>query len=422
MSEKTFKKEVVMGKLWLRNALILVTFLLFASGCATVSTTGMLEYDPGQKDTRIDDVKFSLLVYEENRGARNITEEARKYYPSLFNDDFTSLPVWFELRCYSDRISHDEGALIFALSLTLIPGPEHDEIKGCTGRLKVHGIDGYIINKEVGYRFEKSYVVPGPLYWPFVPLVHSRKQFEPLQEQTRVEYAVRALKEADPAKLKDMYNYRKKRLQKVSIYGEPYWVFVGLDQSEKARQEGKGRQDRAIVRFWKDYPKPLDRPLDSIVGAVYENDSWQPVMSIPRRLSLKKLTMVSVKLEDGKPAGIEVKEDIKPRIEYFMYLSNPNDAEELRWSNNMLVDAKNITFPEDLKQKDKDSLIQLQTQLEKEILRLNENLSKLELSLQQKLVKNEDVRFENSLIPLYQQRISIFEALITSLKQALRFK
>ncbi len=401
---------------------LFILILLFSSGCAMVSMNGMLEYDPSKKDSKIDDVKFSLIVIKNNQPL-NMTEKAKEKYPHIFSNEFTSLPVWLELNCKHERVDHsDTGPLIFALSLTLIPGPEHDENDSCSGYARLYGMDEYLINKPVNYYFNKSWVVPGPLHWLFVPLVHSRKQFEPLQEQTLVEYAFRSISEVETSKLKEAYNYRKARMQKIAIYGEPYWVFVGLEQSEKAKKEGKEKHDIASVLFWKDYPQPLAKPMEGVVIAIKENDQWKPVMSIPRRMGLKKLTMVSAKIQDGRPLGVEVKEDVRPKIEYFLYLSNPNDPEEIRWSNNMLVDAKNLTFSDDLKQKDRDSLIKMQTELEKELLRLNENLSKLELSLQQKLVKNEDVRAENELIPLYQQRLSIFEALITSLKQTLKFK
>lgn len=400
---------------------LFILIFLFSS-CAMVSMNGMLEYDQSKKDSKIDDVKFSLIVLKNNQPV-NMTEKAKEKYPHIFSNEFTSLPVWLELNCKHERVDHsDTGPLIFALSLTLIPGPEHDENDSCSGYARLYGIDEYLINKPVNYYFNKSWVVPGPLHWLFVPLVHSRKQFEPLQEQTLVEYAFRSVSELDQVKLKDMYNYRKARLQKIAIYGEPYWVFVGLNQSKKAEKEGKGEHDIANALFWKDYPQLLAKPVESVVIAIKENAQWKPVMSIPRRLGLKKLTMVTARIQDNRPSGVEVKEDLKPKIEYFLYLSNPYDSEEIRWSNNMLVDAKNLTFSDDLKQKDRDSLIQMQTELEKEILRLNENLSKLELSLQQKLVNKEDTKAENELIPLYQQRLSIFEALITSLKQALKFK
>ncbi len=396
--------------------------LLLGVGCATVGTQGMLNVDPTKKDSKINDVKFSLFTIK-NGNVVDITDNAIKYYPNIFSNEFTALPVMFELKCNHQRIDNSsEGALIFVFTLTLVPGPDYDEIDSCYGRLELRGFNEFLINKDVSYEFTKSWWIPGPLYLPFVPFVHSKKQFEPLEEQTLVEYAVVAINHADPIKLENMYNYRKQRLQKVTIYGEPYWVFISLDQTEKASQEGKGKLDVATLLFWKDYPKPLDRNLERVVVATYENDTWQPVMSIPRRLGLKKLAMVSVKIEDERPASVVIKEDVQPKIEYFMYLSNPNDPEEIHWSNNMLIDAKNLTFPDGLRQKDRESLLELQTQFEKEILRLNEKLSKLDLSLQQKLIKNENVQFENALIPIYQQRITIFEALIASIKQAMQFK
>lgn len=404
-----------------KSLALLILILLFSSGCATVSMHGMLEYDPSKKDSKIDDVKFSLIVIKNNYPI-NMTEKAKEKYPHIFSNEFTSLPISISLNCSSERVDHNEGALIYSLTLTLVPGPLDSKIDKCSGSIELNAPDGFLIKSNINYYFDRMTWVPGPLHLPLVPLVHSRKKFEPLEEETLIEYAFRSISEVGPSRLKDTYNYRKARLQKVTIYGEPYWVFVGLKQSEKAMKEGRGEHDIADARFYKDYPQLLAQPIDNIVIAIKENDRWKPKMSVPRRLGLKKLTMVSAKIQDGRPLGVEIKEDVRPKIEYFLYLTNPNDPGEIRWSNNMLVDAKNLTFSDDLKEKDRDSLVQMQIELEKEILRLNENLSKLELSLQQKLVKNEDVRAENELIPLYQQRLSIFEALLTSLKQALKFK
>lgn len=400
--------------------LLIISFIL--NSCATVSTTGMLEYDPANKDSKIDGVKFSLLV-DRNNTTLNMTNKAKEKYPHVFSDEFTALPLVYKLDCRHEFEPSDPAwALLSGFSLTLIPAAMTEEYDSCSGNLFLSEIDGYIINKKVYYSFEKTEWFPGLVWWIIAPFVHSRQKFEPLEEQTLIEYAFKSVSEVNQDRLKGVYNYRKSRLKKVTVYGETYWVFVGLDQSVKERKEGKGKHDIASAIFFKDYPQILSKPIDSVVIATRENEQWKPLMSIPRKLGLKKLTMVSAKIVNNLPVSIEIIEDVKPKVEYFIHLSNPTDHEEIRWSNNMLIDAKNLTFSEDLRLKDWDSLVKLQIELEKEILKLNENLSRLELSFQQKVVKNEDTKFENELIPLYQQRISIFEALITSLKQALKYK
>ncbi|MCX7769707.1 MAG: hypothetical protein N2202_01335 [Proteobacteria bacterium] len=401
----------------IRNFIWLFILLLLLSNCATVTKTGMFEYEPSKKEMKIDNTTFSLIV-NKNNWNYNFTENARKYYPNIFYDDFSSLPVFLNLNCDSDiRQSDPAYSLISAFSLMTIPVPMMEKYNICRGSLKIATLP----KKEIYYKFERTEYFPG-LWFFLAPLFHSREEFEPNEEQTIVEYAVKAINEEDSKKLKDMYEYRKARIHKISLYGEPYWVFVALTQSEKASKEGKNVYDLALAQFWKEYPKILSNPLESIVIAIKEEEGWKPIVSTPKKLGLKKLTAVSAKILNDRPIAIDVREDVLPRVEYFIYLSNYNDSEEIRWSNNMLIEAKNLSFPEDLRQKSRDELTKLLIDFEKEMIKINEILNRLELSLQQKLVNKQDTTNENTLIPIYQQRLNIFEALITSLKQSSKLR
>jgi hypothetical protein len=408
-----------MKTLRIKNILLLLILVLFASRCATVSKTGMLEYNVSNKDFAVDRAKFALIV-DKGGEINNITDVASKNYPNIFLNDYTSLPIWVNLDCrYESKESDPAFGLLAAFTLFTVPTPWVETNNKCNGRLLIDSVDGPIVDKSIYYSFEKT--VWSPWIWFFVaPLVHNSEKFD--DTNTIIEYAVQSLKEIDKNKLTEMYEFRKNRLKKVNIYGQSYWTFIGFDRSSKAKKKSNMKYDLVKIFFWKNYPDLLENPIESVVAAVYENGNWQPVMSIPRKLGLKSLTMVSVKIEGNKPLDIEIRENVKPKVEYFTYLSDYYDPEEVRWSNDMLIEAKNTTFAEELPYQDKRYLVQLQTQLEKEVLRLNENISKMELTLQQKLVKNENVSSENTLIPLYQQRISIFEALLTSVKQVLKYR
>ncbi len=395
---------------------VIVVLILFVSGCSTVTKKGMLDYEPSKKDITIDEVKFALIV---NKGTpTNITDKAKSNYPNIFSNDFTSLPLWVDLECNRKYQSSDDLAfsLIATFTLLTIPVPLLEERDSCKGSILLEGLKEPVINKQISYYFETTDWFPG-IWFFLIPIFNNSEKFN--DTNTIIEYAVQSLKEADPKTLTEMYIYRKQRLKKVFINGEPYWVFIGFKKSQKAKNEG---YDLATILFWKNYPKLLEEPLESVVAAINENGKWQPVKSIPRKLGLKSLTLVSVKIENNKPIDVEIIENVKPKVSYFIKLENYYDPEEIRWSNEMLIESKNTTFTEELTYKDKNYLVKLQTDIEKELLRLNENLSKMELNLQQKLVKNENVSVENSLIPLYQQRISIFEALLTSLKQVMSYK
>lgn len=402
-----------------RIMILLIGLLTIFTGCATVSTTGMLEYDKTKKELKVDDIKFSILKKKGIRGSYiNMTKKAMEYYPNLFLDDLTSLPIHINLNCRSKSTKHDEGAILYGLTLGLLPAPLDSDMDYCSGFLELSGIEGELFRKNIEYSFDKMRWVPGIPFLPLAPIVHSRKDFSTLEEQTLIEYAVQSINEAEPAKLKDAYDYRKNRLHKINIYGKTYWVFVGLVKSSESEKNNKG-YDIALASFFNEYPEILSNPIESVVIAKKDEKGWREVSSIPRKLNLKKLTMVSGKIINNRPVKIDIHEDVKPRVEYFIFLTNPNDYEEIRWSNNMLVEAKNLTFVEDLKNKSKDELIKLLTDLEKELLILSEKLSKLELILQQKLVNKESTIDENTLIPIYQQRINLFEALILTVKQAI---
>lgn len=398
--------------------ILLICFLLAFTSCATVSTTGMLEYDGTKKELKVDDVKFSILKKREfNSGYINMTKKAMEYYPNIFLDDFISLPVHINLDCRTKSQQHDEGAILYALSLGLLPAPLDSKEEYCKGNLELTGIDGDLIKKDIMYSFDRMRWVPGIPFLPIAPIVHSRKDFDNMEEQTLVEYVVRSINEVDPMKLKDLYEYRKSRLQKINLSGKTFWVFVGLTRSIESQQKNRG-YDIAVAQFWNEYPKILSKPIEVIIVAKKDDMGWNEVSSIPRKLDLKKLTMISGKVVNNRPYGINIYENVKPKVEYFIYLTDPNDIEEIRWSNNMLVEAKNLTFTEDLKYKGKDELIKLRTDLEKELLNLNEKLSRLELTMQQKLVNKESIINESAFIPVYQQRINIFESLILTIKQS----
>jgi len=392
----------------------LVTTVLLAGGCTTINKSGLLEVDLGQKQSSIEGVKFALLVDNVN-----LTAKAREYYPNLFSDDYTALPVIVSRSCQRNRNEiFDDGTGPFAVLLSVVaPFPFFDYTQSCKGEFVSSGAEGYLVKKPFAYSWvATNFFSINPVYWILMPFFNE-SEAELSEDQVVVENVVRALKEVDQRQIKDSQSYRRSRLQQVTIEGRPYWAFIGLEQSEKARKENGGF-DTATVMLFNENPKFLVAPQERVVVAQKDGSRWHTRDAYLRHLGLKRLTAASVSIENGRPARVAIRENVTPQVENFLFLDNDRDMNEIRWSNNLLIEAKNTSLLRLLQQGSRQEITDLITRIEKEILNLNEKAQMAESQVQQMVVAGGDPKAANEMAVLYRQRITIFEAILSALKRA----
>lgn len=392
-----------------------IAAVLFAGGCTTIKTSGMLEADPGRKQTAVDGVTFTLLV-----DGADFTAQARQYYPELFADDFTSVPVNITRNCSTKHTSVTDDFLLFLGSYVfslIVPLPWDDSTRSCTAGIWVPGIDGWLPGKSFDYgRVDTWFFSLNPVYWLIMPFFDEEGD-STAEDQTLIENTVRAISVLEPAGLKDYQHYRRSRIRPVNIAGREYWSFITLDQSGKACSEGL-QFDTASVRFFSARPGLLDTPLEQVVVARKEGTVWSTRTAYLRRLGLTGLTSVSVLLEGGRPARVVIKENVEPGVEELLYLEKDTDMDELRWNNTMLVEAKNTSLLKLLRQGSRAELAALITRVEKEVLSLSEKAQLADSQVQQIVVSGGDPKKFNELTVLYRQRMTILEAVLSGLKRA----
>ncbi|MEN6448328.1 MAG: hypothetical protein ABFD70_11460, partial [Syntrophaceae bacterium] len=142
---------------------------------------------------------------------------------------------------------------------------------------------------------------------------------------------------------------------------------------------------------------------------------WTPVTGYLRRT--KNLTAVGVLMENGAPARIAVRTVEEPPLEDF--IETPSlTADNLRWSNGVLLEAKNRSLPKVLKEKSGSELVGLATRIEKSILDLNEQSERAKDRAQTKVEKGDgDPAPDRELSVLCRQRIEILKPILAAVKQ-----
>ena len=162
--------------------------------------------------------------------------------------------------------------------------------------------------------------------------------------------------------------------------------------------------------------KPMDQ---AVVARMDESGNWRPVRSYLR--SARTLTQVSVLIENNVPVRAVVRTPDTPPLEDFIDtpdLSGSDRAEVLRWSNNVLLEAKNRSLENVLKLESRDGLLDLATRIEKAILELSETSERAKDRAQAMVEKGEgDPLPEHELSILCRQRIEILKPVLAALKQ-----
>jgi len=419
-------------------AFFLLGFLL--TGCGSMRFATTLKPESGmEKFVGLDDVKFSLvqlntvqdkksnIVLSSVEGIKitDLKQHVSGLYPGLLGNDFSDIPVYVDVDA---KCSNSEwGAMLTGFTMGAIPFPVGSEVE-----YKVHtqvpGVNGSTVNETVSFtRTDKLWLtITSPLgLLPvlgrsdlprvFIPLDLSGKiakaRSEKLTMDSLTEAVVRSIRQADPDKLKVYAKSRKSRIRQVSINGQTFWSFLGFSYIKS-----KDQHDVAGFYLYREYPTWGAKPIESVVVAKRKDVLWQPVSAYLR--SVKELTAATVILENGRPSKVVIKKVDEPPLEDFIDLPQTYTANDLRWSNGILIEVKNSTLPLLIREKSRGDLTKLITRIEKAMLNLNERAQMADSQIQQIVANKGDPNGVREISVLYNQRIAIFGAILSALKRS----
>jgi hypothetical protein len=417
------------GVLWV----LLVLFTL--SGCASYRYATTLKPDPGNKGLKVaDGVKFALVNVRTtadqktppnlNLGEFKITElnaRASEVYPALFGIDFADLPVSVSLDCtYSST-----NLVPFGLGIIPLPGTDTVE---CAVRTRVADVDGYAV--DAVRAFTLSSALWGTLFTPlglipvpgaadvrsnfFTDDKENDKRIDQLMMDSLVEAVARSVAQADKTSLQAAAKSRRDRLGEQTVHGARYWTYLGFSRSDP---KSEGPFDVAILTVFGEKPSLSARPLSQATVAGLKDRKWQPAPAYLQGIT----PLISVKVvmgADGKPAGARLEEVAEPPLEDFVNLPDKCQPDHIRWSNAVLVEAKNTSLRKLVQQGSPEVLTRLVTRIEKAVLDLNERAQLADSRAQQLMVDGKDAKEETETAVLCRQRTAIFQAILPALKQA----
>jgi hypothetical protein len=251
---------------------------------------------------------------------------------------------------------------------------------------------------------------------PLTKDAYSRTKLPTYVADCIVEAVVKELRSADPALVDTAYKARASRLQEVTIDGRTFWSFLAPSLSQE-----NGRPVAFTAMLYQEYPKRGSAPYEQVVVARRDGSgNWAPETGYLRRA--KSLTAVSVLMDSGVPARVAVRVVDEPPLEDFIDtpdISGADRAAMLRWSNGVLLEAKNRSLPKMLKEKSGDELLSLVTRIEKSILDLNEQVEQAKDRAQTMVEKGEgNPAPDRELSVLCRQRIEILKPILAAIKGA----
>jgi hypothetical protein len=225
-----------------------------------------------------------------------------------------------------------------------------------------------------------------------------------------------SIRSADRKQLESAYRERQSRLQEVMLDGRRYRSLLTLSSFIKGKPA-----DTAMVLIYRDYPAQDEKPVDqAVVAHLDESGRWQPARSYLR--SARTLTQASVLIENNVPVRAVVHTPDMPPLEDFIDtpdLSGSDRAEVLRWSNNVLLEAKNRSLEKLLREESRDALLDLATRIEKSILDLSAQAERAKDRAQAIVEKGEgDPAPDRELSVLCRQRIEILKPVLAAVKYA----
>jgi len=430
---------------------LIISFVLIGCGSARFATT--LKIDPGSKDfTLHEKMKFSIVRFNAKQDEKssygsvdvNIDEikiddlkkNAKYNYPGLFGDNFTDLPVYITIdaRCSINPV----GPMLTGFTIGTIPFTAGYDIESKV-HTEVYDENGYAVDNENTFVFTNEMWMT--LLSPFglLPIPGSaeirrtyllfnlsdggdsavkedRERGKNLIMDSITEAVVQSIRQADQKRLKAALDYRKSRLQQVNINGQTFWSFLSLGYSDP---KGGGKAfDIARLSIYKEYPTWDAKPVESMVVAQLKNDKWESVKAYLH--SSKVLISAGVIIENNRPSKVIIREVAVPPFEDFIDLPvSYHTANDLRWSNGILIDAKNSSLPLLIHNESPGNLAKLVTRIEKAVLELNEKKQVIDGQIQQVVINNGNPANLTELSALYSQRMAIFQAILPSLKQSI---
>jgi len=367
-----------------------------------------------------------------------IDQQAKALYPAIFNDDCAGLPVKVDIKRSSSGSPNFIEGLTFALSfctLELIPMPL-PRTDTFTVKATVMDSTGQNLYEKDG-SFKIKACIWGSIWpWGVLPVpgssdlprdTYAGTDFPDAASTTAARAKInqhaaacvaaivaQSLKDADQSKLEAAYMERRSRIQDMSIDGQPCQGFLTMTPNG-APQPGstfsllvyKGKASRGV------------KPLDEVVVARYdESCGWQPLTGYLRHAHT--LTSARALMTNGIPTRVVIRNPEAPAVQDFIAtpdLKAADCAENLRWSNAMLLDAKNRSMDALLRDEGREGLLVMATRIEKSILDLSEQAERSKDHAQSMVEKGEgDPAAERELAVLCRQRIEILKPILAVIK------
>ncbi len=427
------------------GTMILLAMLL--TGCASMRIASALK-PSGETGLALGKARFSLIDYtgtydKDNPAAKSwmdtitrdfLAQRAKALYPEIFTDEWTALPVMVKAE---STLHHNTMIPAFLTILTagVVPVPQKASLNLTVSSDARDALGESLIARDRKFEVEQvawvslvgplgCFPVPGQAdlerdsVFLFIPLskdAYSRTKLPTYVADCIVESVVRDLREADPGLVDSAYKARASRLQEVAVDGRAFWVFLAPSLSQET-----GKPVAFTALFYGEQPRRGMVPYEQVVVARRDGSgTWVPETGYLRRA--KSLTAVGVLMDKGIPAKVAVRVVNEPPLEDFIDLpdlSGPDRADRLRWSNGVLLEAKNRSLTKTLKEKTGDELLTLVTRIEKAILDLSGLAERAKDNAQSIVEKGQgDPGPDRELSVLCRQRIEIFKPILAAAKQ-----
>ena len=406
---------------------------MLVSGCGSVRYTSTLK-PTDDRTLDLGEVRFSIMSLYGNLD--KLAERSREAYPDLFTDDLTGIPVAVKVNTASDISSMLTASSLTALcGLGTIPFPgavsdsitvETSFINACGERAPI-GTASYTFKSPWMTALSPLGLLPIPGFsdiprrsvcLPFTEdhVSLSSPEETAYRQDCLLEAVVKTIRTADRDRLSDYYRVRKARMQEVTLDGKPYSIFLAPVLSP-----AQDRAERFLVLLYQDRPRRTVQALEQVTVAVRDGSgAWRPTSAYLR--TPQTLTAAGVLLENGVPSRVVLRTVDEPPLQDFIDtpdLSGAERTEILRWSNGVLLEAKNHSLEKLLRKESRDDLLTLATRIEKSILDLSAQAEQAKDRAQAMVEKGQgDPAPDRELSVLCRQRIEVLKPILAALKYA----
>jgi hypothetical protein len=427
--------------------LLLLCCLALLAGCGSSRYTSSLK-PSGNAALTLGDARFHLADIElkevgDKKALQGwldhirqpLPKRALELYPQVFSTDWTAVPLTVQATVASEE--NMIGAMLTGFTGGIIPFPSSMTRSFIVNTAVVDARGDKMPVSQVSFqRKDVLWVsVLGPLgCLPVfgtsdIPrstmflLLNAEEQGKRSLEFTHdslVEAVVSGLRQLEPSRLADIVRARQARLRQVSVEGTPYWSFLAPSFSKGiAAQE---RADRFVALLYHEVPQRGTQPVETVTVARRGADGrWQPVPAYLRRAA-KGLVSVTALLENGAPGRLVVTEVDEPPLEDFIPLpaetaGDQETAQQMAWSNRVLLQAKNRILPGLLKAKPTGELLDLITQVENAFLDLNRMAELAKDRAQKGVADGGDGGAARELSLICRERVDILKPILVAMKQ-----